>query len=244
MGSLFDQDRAFWRFINKTADLVILNVVFILCCVPIVTIGPAYTALYYTVMKTIKKDRGYAMRNFFHSFKQNLLQGAVIWMILLVLGTACGMVLYMFWDASAAGGSAQWIFWITAVIAFFIICLLLYIFPVLSRFDFKLPQFFAFSYLIAVRYFVYTLLLVLLFAAFLLAGYFCIPAAIIILPALYAFISSFLIERIFAVYMPKFEAPAASEHEENDDDVLLSASDENNESATTGEPYKDQWYYD
>lgn len=244
MGALFDQDRAFWRFMNKFADLVILNVVFIVCCIPIVTIGPAYTALYYTVMKTVRKERGYAIRNFFHSFKQNLLQGITIWMIFLVLGTAAGYLLYSVWVTSASGGAAQLIFWITVVIAFFLLCMLLYIFPVLSRFEFGLGHMFAFSYLIAVRYFIYSILLLILAAAFVVVGYLCIPAVIIILPALYAFVSSFLIERIFAVYMPKFEAPAESAEQENDDSINVSLSEEYSSESESGEPYKDQWYYD
>lgn len=244
MGALFDQDRAFWRFMNKFADLVILNVIFVLCCIPIVTIGPAYTALYYTVMKTVRKERGYLVRNFFHSFKQNLLQGITIWMIFLVLGTATGYLLYSVWTTSAAGGAPQLIFWMAAVIAFFLLCMLLYIFPVLSRFEFGLGHMFAFSYLIAVRYFVYSILLLVLAAAFAAIGYLCIPAAILFLPALYAFISSFLIEKIFAVYMPKFEAPAESAEQENGDGTDVSLSEENGSENESGEAYKDQWYYD
>ncbi|MBQ8281524.1 MAG: DUF624 domain-containing protein [Lachnospiraceae bacterium] len=244
MSSLFDQDRAVWRFVNKAADLVILNVVFLLCCLPIITVGPAYTALYYTVMKTVKKGRGYAMRNFFHSFKQNFVQGSTIWLVLLLLGSAGAYLLYSVWETSKAGGPAQWIFWITMVVMFFIISLLVYIFPVLSRFGFGTVHYFAFSYLIAVRYFLYTLLLVALLAIFIVIGVLWNPAIVIILPALYAYMSSSLIEKIFAVYMPKFEAPAQSANMENGDDEELSETGENDESTNEGAPYKDQWYYD
>ncbi len=239
-----------------------LNVIFVFCCIPIVTIGPAYTALYYSVMKTVKKDRGYGVKNFFHSFKQNLLQGAAIWMIFLVLGTASGYLLYSLWNSTASGGP-QFTFWIVVVVAFFLLCMLVYIFPILSRFDFGLGQMFAFSYLMAVRYFIYSVLLIVLTAVCIAVGYICPPLVIIVLPALYAYISSSLIEKVFAVYMPMFEAPAGEEKAavgENGEDAGSEGGNagseggksENGEDGVSGdgavsEPdkqYKDQWYYD
>lgn len=243
MGGIFDQDRAFWRFINKATDLVILNVMFVLCSLPIITIGPAYTALYYTIMKTVRKGRGYLFKNFFHSFKQNFVQGSTIWMIMLIFGSLFGITIMSLWGSAASGGMAQFGLWTAIIIVFFLVLLFIYIFPVLSRFEFKLGTMFAFSYLIAVRYFAHSILLAIILAATVLGCVLSVPLFVLILPAAYVYIASTIIEKIFAVYMPKFEAPqdASPEHTEGE----LWVSEEGKEEAETEEkPYKDQWYYE
>lgn len=255
MGGLFNQDRAFWRFLNKFADLVILNVITFLLSLPIITIGAAYTALYYSTVKTLKKGRGYPVKNYFHSFKQNLFQGTVVWMILLIGFLSAALVAYVNYKASAQGGVAQFIFWLGVIIAFMFFCMMLYAFPVLSRFDFKTKTLLSFTYLIAVRYFTYTLGIVIIAGACILAGYLFIPLVVIILPGLFVFSSSSMIEKIFRVYMPKFEAVNEEEEKKDDEEMhYLGAANKDNydnamesseeEEDKVEEHKKDQWYYD
>ena len=69
---------------GRVADLIILNLIFIVCCIPIVTIGPALTALYYMTLKMARNEETYIIRGFFKSFKENFRQAIVIWLIILV----------------------------------------------------------------------------------------------------------------------------------------------------------------
>lgn len=259
MNGLFDQDRAFWRFINKTADLVILNVITFLLSMPIITIGPAYTALYYSTVKTLKKGRGYPVKNYFHSFKQNLFQGTVVWMILLIGFLSSSLLAYVNYKASTAGGMAQFLFWLGIVIALMFFCMMLFAFPVLSRFDFSTKTLLSFTYLIMIRYFTYTLGILFIAGVCIFAGYLFLPLVVIILPGLFVYTSSSMIERIFKVYMPKFEAVSGnssenteecgdeihylgSNNKENYDNVINSSDDSGEEN--TKEEKKDQWYYE
>ena len=75
MGNLFNMDNAFFSFISKVCDIMILSTVWILLCIPIITIGPASTALYYAVVKVVRRERGYLLREFFRSFKMNFKRG-------------------------------------------------------------------------------------------------------------------------------------------------------------------------
>ena len=43
---LFDFDNPVWSACSKVFDLILLNIIFILCCIPVITIGPAITLLY------------------------------------------------------------------------------------------------------------------------------------------------------------------------------------------------------
>ena len=53
MDRIFNMDNKFFTFMGRVADLIILNLLFLLCCIPIVTIGPAITAMYYVTMKMV-----------------------------------------------------------------------------------------------------------------------------------------------------------------------------------------------
>jgi len=85
MGNIFNLENRFWTFMGHVADLIILNVLFIICCIPIVTIGPSITALYYVTLKIIRGEESYMVKGFFKSFRENFRQGIVIWLILLAI---------------------------------------------------------------------------------------------------------------------------------------------------------------
>ena len=76
---------------GRVADLIMLNVVFLICCLPIVTIGASLTALHYVTLKMARNEESYIIRSFFKSFKQNFKQATVINLIML----AVAAILYM-----------------------------------------------------------------------------------------------------------------------------------------------------
>ena len=75
---LFDADNAVYRIINRIADLIVLNLLFLCTCIPIVTIGPALTALYSVAMQLWEKEREGVIKQYFSAFKQNLRQGILL----------------------------------------------------------------------------------------------------------------------------------------------------------------------
>ena len=65
MGRLFDLENPFWSFMGKLTDMMILTVVWFVCCLPVVTAGAATTALYYVLMKLSVNREGYVLKDFF-----------------------------------------------------------------------------------------------------------------------------------------------------------------------------------
>ena len=61
-----------------------------MCSIPIITIGPATAALYYTVVKVVRRNRETVIKSFFHSFKSNLKQGILFTIFYLFYGAAIG----------------------------------------------------------------------------------------------------------------------------------------------------------
>ncbi len=86
LDGVFNMDNPFFRFVNRIADMIVLNVIFLVSCVPIFTIGPALTALYYVAINTWGREDGYIFKMYVKSFKENFKQSTVMWLILLVIG--------------------------------------------------------------------------------------------------------------------------------------------------------------
>lgn len=159
MNNLLNLDGPAMQTINKIVYSVYLNILWFICCIPIVTIGASTTALFYVTLKISKNEEGNLTKTFFRSFKENLKQGTVIWMILLALGIILGIdgyVLYhmrfesVFWTLCTA-------FFLIAAIAYAIV--LMYIFPLLARFDNTTGAMFKNALLIGIRYLLCTILM-------------------------------------------------------------------------------------
>lgn len=154
-------DNPFFRFMGRVADLMILNLIFIVCCIPVVTIGPAITAMYYTTLKMVRNEESYIVKGFFHSFKQNLKQGIFINLILLAVGV------FLFLDLRIVVGNFQGfagkamyvVIWLGIVLYAMIF---VYIYPLLSRFYNTIRNTFINAILISIRHLPKTVLLILL----------------------------------------------------------------------------------
>ena len=135
MRSLFDPESPVLQFITKIVYSVWLNILWFVCCIPIITIGPATTALFYACQKMARDEEGYITRSFFHSFRENFRQGALIGLIMTVLGGfLCfdGFVLLRLYKTSA--------FWAVLTAVFLVACaawvlVFMWIFPLLAHFD-------------------------------------------------------------------------------------------------------------
>lgn len=133
MGKIFDLDSPVMRFLSRMADLMILNVIMTICCLPIITIGASVTAMHYVMLKMVRNEEGYIVKDFFKSFKMNFKQATIIWLIMLV------MIFVFVGDYLIVNYSGivfpEGMGLILTVVAILIFIVSTYIFPVLSRFD-------------------------------------------------------------------------------------------------------------
>ena len=197
---------------SKVADLCILNIICVICCIPVITAGASITAMYYVTLKMVRNEDAYIVRSFFKSFKQNFKQATIINLIMLLIG----VVLYVDLNVSKAmqGGAGQifQIIFMAFVLIYFI--LFLYVYPVLARFYNTIKNTIKNALFMAIRHLPYTVVMVLiavcplllllvksyqiqstLFVLFLLMGF-----------ALIAYCNSYFLAKIFDNYMPKEEA--------------------------------------
>ncbi len=152
MRQLFQIDGAASMFVRQLVSTVYLNLLWIICSIPIVTIGASTTALFYVSQKLCKNEEGNIAKDFFHSFRTNFKQSTIIWLILLVVGIllgADGYILYhmryhsAFWTILTA-------ILIVAAVAYAIV--LMYIFPLLAHFENTTKAMFLNSIMIGMRF--------------------------------------------------------------------------------------------
>ncbi len=133
MRQFFNMEGPIFTFLSKMADLLILNILFILCSIPIVTIGASLTAMSCVSLKMKDGLEGYVWKTFLKSFRDNFRQATVIWLImalaavvlvvdLLLTRTSAGTIQHVV-QISVYVGILLWIMFISVV------------FPLLSRFD-------------------------------------------------------------------------------------------------------------
>ena len=130
---LFDLDSPLMQGLSKMADLMWLNILTILCCLPIVTVGPALTALNYMALKIVRNEECYITKGYFTSFKRNFIQGTIIWLIFLVIIAVLGCDFYIMSEKGDQVGTVTYILVMASSI--FVLFALMFVFPILAKFD-------------------------------------------------------------------------------------------------------------
>lgn len=132
MRFLFDMDSPLMQFISRLCDLVVLNIVFLLTCLPIFTIGAANTALYDVVFRMDTEREEKLLRTYFRAFKENFRQSTAIWLVLLLFGAASCVNMVQF---SEIGGISGYFLFLIAMLILIVTAMVFgYAFPLLSRF--------------------------------------------------------------------------------------------------------------
>lgn len=213
MTDLFNADGPVLQFVNKIVYSVYLNILWFLCCIPVITVGASTTALFYVTLKISKNEEGNITKAFFRSFRQNFRQGTLIWLILLAAGIILGVdgyVLYhmrfenLFWTLCTA-------VFCVAAIAYAIV--LMYIFPLLARFDNTTGAMFKNALFIGIRFLFCTVLMAAVYFIMLLVIVRIFTPAVIFGEGLCALLCSFLRSNILQLCQEKSgqHADAASE---------------------------------
>ncbi len=135
MGKLFDLDSPVIRALNRITDLLWLNVLVLICCIPIITAGAAFTAAHYVCLKMCRDEENYIAREFFKSFKLNFRQSTVIWLLILLVSFILGADYYIITHVDL--NIPQILQWVMVAAGVLFLLMALWAFPVQSRFDNK-----------------------------------------------------------------------------------------------------------
>lgn len=131
---LFSLDSPLMQALSKVADLLLLNVLTLICCLPVVTIGASLTAMNYMALKIVRNEECYIARGFFKSFRENFKQATLIWLILL-LATVILAADFLIMRGSEDTGFGRVLWGVISAAAIMVAFTMIYVFPVLAKFD-------------------------------------------------------------------------------------------------------------
>lgn len=204
---LFNLDSPVMVFLTKVGNLMILNILTLICCIPIITIGDAFTALYYVTIKMARGDDPYIVKSYFKSFKENFKQSTVIWIIMLaaiIILTMDFRIVFL----GMQGTFSQVMKGILIVVSIFAAATALYVFPVLSRFENTVKNTIKNAFLISILNLPKTVLILLIHAlpiACVLITLNAIPVVLLLGIPTVAYLSSIFFVKAFKRFEPEEE---------------------------------------
>ena len=152
----FGIDNPFFAFMGRVGDILILNILFVITSIPIVTIGMSLSAMYRVTLRMARKESNYVAKEYFRACREEWKKSTVIWLIMLVSG---GVLVFDvtvgkdMWNALNAAVGALifiWGMWFT------------YVFAVQARFENTVKNIFKNALYMAVRHFPFTVIMVVL----------------------------------------------------------------------------------
>ena len=130
MDSIFKLDSPVMRLFTQVTNLVCLNMLWLLCCLPVVTAGAATTAMYYVVFQYINKQDDAVIKPFFTAFKDNFRQVTPIWILNFLIGAALAAEVFYL-----SQGADAWLIAAFTILAFVYIGASSYLYPIMARYD-------------------------------------------------------------------------------------------------------------
>ena len=207
MSKVFDLNNPVWTFIGKLVDAMILHVVWLVCCIPVITIGPATIALHYALMKDVADEDAHYVKAFFRSFKENFKQGVALGLIYLLIGAGLTFALYFYVFAEVEAS----VFWqicrgMTIAFIFIFIFSSLYVFPLMARFANTVFGTIKNSLILSAKHIGWTLLMTVVLVAPYLILFFTNFVPILLLGyGLVVYINSYILNHVFEPYIAELK---------------------------------------
>ena len=209
MRKIFSPDSKIMRAMGRFGDLILLNFFFLLCCVPVVTIGAAHTALYAVCFRFGTDREQGTVKSFFQAFRANFRQGALVWLIIAFCGVAAALNTYVFY---LMPGDIRYGFILFALLFVLVLFIFSYAFPLVSQFDNSTYSTLKNALVLSLGYLPRTVLMVtlnLLPWGLLLMDIITFFQAGLVWVGLYfaaaAYLNARLLRKVFAPYLPEDE---------------------------------------
>lgn len=252
MSKIFDLDSPLMRILNKVADLMILNVATLLFCVPglfsgyvaiqiymtegminipsilmfvvlSIPVGSALTGMHYVLLKMVRGDEAYIIKDFWKSFKLNFKQASVIWLILEVIGLLL-IADYKIYISSSSFPKIMLI--MTGVVAIIVFIVYIYVFPLLSRFSNTIGNTIKNAFLVSIFGLPRTLLMMVITGAALIVPVVAVTLIYRIFPVYILFgltLPGYLCALLYSPLFKRFE-PEVKEEKMTTEEELLEAA--------------------
>ena len=193
------------RALGKIFDLMCLNILWLVCSIPVITVGASTTALYTVVLKMVKNEEGYILKDFFYFFKSNFKQSTIAWIMILMIGIICWVDQQIVSQIAEPMGMMMNV--AVFIVGFIVLAVTIYIFPLIARYENTLRAALKNAVLISIARLPYTLLMMTVLVAAIIVsmwnGYIFMIAITIwcfIGVSAVAYINSCILRRVFLIF--------------------------------------------
>lgn len=155
-----EYDSPLMQFLTKVANIMIINVLTLICCLPIFTIGAALTAMHYMCLKMVRNEEGYIVKGYFKAFKEAFKQATPVWLVLLALiAIFIGDFVIVYFSENEFN---YWFQVALSAMAIMVMLTLLMVFPLMGKFTNTVFQTLKNALIISVVKFPITLLVIVM----------------------------------------------------------------------------------
>lgn len=223
MNNLLNPEGPVMSLITKIAYSVWLNVLWFICCIPIITIGPSTTALFYVTQKMVVDEEGRLTASFFRSFRENFRQSTIVGLILTVLAVFFAVDGYVFYHIHSE--NAFWTIltaiYLVALAAYVIVCM--YIYPLMAHFENTILAMFKNAIVVGLRFLYCTFFMAVVYFAMAVIIVRIFTPAIIFGMGSCALVNSWILQRLMVQLEP---ADESEEEEALDEEAAFLAIEE------------------
>lgn len=146
-----NSDSLFSRVFERIFDLIILNILWAVCCVPVVTAGASTSALYYMTLKMARGESFAVIKDFAKAFRQNFLKATILWIFILIPGATLAMGYYYIYSKRLTASMGALMLALFCTVLYLL--LITYLFPLQARFENAVAGTIINSFILGVRYF-------------------------------------------------------------------------------------------
>lgn len=160
MKHFFDYDGYMNRFLTKVMYVVAVNLLFLICCIPIVTAGASAAGMYKVLLRLQAGDEPYIIKTFFRAFRENFKESTIVWTILLLVFLTLGVNYYLLFHMSGWGIEFIRIFFNLILMVWIAFCI--YFFPVIAYYENTISGYVEFAFRLVIGYLPRTILMILI----------------------------------------------------------------------------------
>ena len=204
MRKFLNPDSPLMIFLSNLTDIIVLNVLCFICCLPVITIGPSVTAMHYITLKIARDEEIYVIRDYFKAFKENFKQSVLAWLVFLVI-TAVFFLDYVILKDMGLENTKVFLMIIGAI--YLLVCFtMMYVFPLMARFENPLKQTVKNAFLMSILHIFKTIIMAVIYAipfALLPLHYNVLMVFLLVGLSGPAYFNSFIWKSIFKKYEPE-----------------------------------------
>lgn len=197
LNRVFNVENGFWTFANKVADMVILEILWLVFCIPVVTIGASTAAFWNVMIRMAKDEESYMLSNFLLAFRENFRSSTCVWVIQAAVGTTLGVDLFLCLKMGTE--VTMFVFGVLGMLALFFGLFSVWLYPLAGTYGFTWKKVLGNAVFLTMGHLPHTISCLAVFAAAVAVST-KVPYIFLVLPVLACYAEARVMVWVFAKY--------------------------------------------